>query len=97
MMRNKRQKRPGKGIFNPEDEHIEQHSLGVWDLYVQRNKSGSRFFGDWMRFEDHVELFNDLPYLWRAIHDLRHVCAYLLAVYGVTTAIMAVIPAVSLW
>ena len=72
---------------------FDHQTLGIWDLYIE--KPSIKWHDPWGTFiADKVQLFCDLQYLWRAVHDLSG--TLLLARMAVSAA-LALSPAVSLW
>ncbi|KAI0321903.1 HlyB/MsbA family ABC transporter [Amylostereum chailletii] len=94
--RRRRQNR-NKGSFDPNDAaNIQHHSIGVWDLYVQRDPKLSWIPQSW-KVEEYAELLNDAPYLWRTVQDISPTCWQPLVLYGLLTLALSLIPALSLW
>ncbi|KAI0301013.1 HlyB/MsbA family ABC transporter, partial [Multifurca ochricompacta] len=85
----------GKGAtFNPKNETLVEHrELGVWDLYIEREPNLSYFPTSW-RIEEYVGVLNDMPYLWRAIHDVCTLAWPLLLLYVAINLAHSLIPAV---
>ncbi|KAI0045399.1 P-loop containing nucleoside triphosphate hydrolase protein [Auriscalpium vulgare] len=96
-MRGGRNRSSRKGpAFDPDDDHVEHRHLGVWDLYIQREPRLSRLPASW-KLEEYAEIINDLPYLWRTLHDVRAICGHLLVLYLVVQIAISLLPALNLW
>jgi hypothetical protein len=55
--------------FEPRDgKVIEYRKLGVWDLYIERDKLLSYFPTSW-KIDVYAGMWNDIPYLWGTICD----------------------------
>jgi len=98
--------RRGKGFlskrtdaFNPDDaEKVKYTRIGVWDVYEEHNPVFTKLPGTtWL--EPYMQMWNDLPYLWRMMQDLSTLrsCWLLLGCYVLVTVAEAMIPALSLW
>lgn len=86
-----------KDVFDPDNRKaIEHRKLGVWDLYVERDKLLSYFPTSW-KIESYVGMRNDIPYLCRALRDMRAIAWPLLSLYLVLTLVKSLLPALSLW
>ena len=86
-----------RGVFDVHDRTTVEHcKLGVWDLYVERDKLLSYFPTSW-KIETYVGMWNDIPYLCRAIRDMCTVAWPLLSLYLVLTLARSLLPALSLW
>ncbi len=98
MKKNHRRSRKGKGdTFDPQDEALVEHrQLGVWDLYTERYPKLSRFPTLW-KVEVYAGMWNDLPYLWRTIHDVCTIAWPLLLLYVAIMAMTSLVPALNLW
>lgn len=99
-MRKKKSRGRNPGTFNPKDTAQVKHTrLGVWDLYKQKFPKIARVPGSWWAFERRLEVFNDLPYVWRMLKDVASLksCWTYLALYLVIEVLNALVPAVSLW
>jgi hypothetical protein len=98
MKMNRRYSKNRKGsTFDPQTGTlVEHHELGVWDLYIERDRRLSYFPSSW-RIEEYAGLFNDLPYLWRTIRDVGTVAWPLLSLYVAITLMNSLLPALSLW
>jgi hypothetical protein len=84
-------------VFDPYDtKAVDHRKIGVWDLYVQRSKVMSYFPTSW-KAERYFWIWDDVPYLWRAMCDMRTVAWPLLSLYLVLTLIDSLLPALSLW
>ncbi|TFK47933.1 P-loop containing nucleoside triphosphate hydrolase protein [Heliocybe sulcata] len=99
MYRGRRSKRPaGKGTFNPDAATVKHSRLGIWELYEEVNPSQT-FVQVPSKFKEYREYAECLPYVWRMFRDILTLqdCHMLLVLYGVVTALAALVPAVSLW
>jgi hypothetical protein len=74
-------------------ESFNHHTLGIWDLYIERSPVGWRIplcpF-----IPDRAQFISDLGYLWKAICDLSS--PVLFARLAVSAG-LALAPAASLW
>lgn len=98
MRKNRHRSKKGKkGTFDPQNEALVEHrKLGVWDLYMERN-SKSSLFPTSLKIEEYIGIWNDLPYLWRAIREVGSLAWPLLLFYVAITVASSLIPALSLW
>ena len=86
-----------KLAFEPKKGKVIEHTkLGVWDLYQERDRFLS-YLPTSLKFDAYAEMWNDLPYLWRAIHDLSSVAWPTLLLYLVLTLAQSLLPAMTLW
>ena len=95
----KRQGRPRKGNFNPDDERRVKHSkIGVWDVYEEIAPELESLPG--ASFLDHLnELRLGSKYVFRMLKDLTGLrnCWFVLSVYAVCMVALSLLPAVALW
>ena len=70
--------------------------LGVWDFYIMRNRLLPYLPTSW-KIEGYAQVWKDLPYLWRTLHDIGTVAWPLLLLYLAITVVKSLIPALSLW
>jgi ABC-type sugar transport system permease subunit len=83
--------------FEPRKGKVIEHTkYGVWDLYQERDKYLS-YLPTCFKVDAYTEMWNDLPYLWRAIRDLFSVAWLLLTLYMILTLATALLPALILW
>ena len=88
-----------KGTFDPNDERRIKHTtLGVWDLYEEREPKLARSPGS-SRLEKYMDLLEGLPYLWRMLRDVLSIptCMLLLLFYVTAEVGQAIFPALGLW
>ncbi|KAI0250331.1 hypothetical protein BJV78DRAFT_1219985 [Lactifluus subvellereus] len=84
-----------RDVFDPHDRKTVQHrKIGVWDLYVERDKLLSYFPTSW-KIETYVGMWNDVPYLCRAIRDMCTIAWPLLLLYLVLTLAKSLLPALT--
>lgn len=89
----------GKGKFDPEDaKNIKHTRIGVWDLYEEKHPTLARIPGS-SRFETYLEMWNNVPFIWRMIRDLSSIraCWFPFGLYLVVELLSAFVPALSLW
>ena len=97
MKKNRYRSRKGKGrAVDLQIESLVHRKLGVWDLYVERNPKLSCFRSSW-KIEEYVEMWNNLPYLWRSIRDVCSIAWPLLLLYVAIMATSSLVPALKLW
>ena len=83
--------------FEPRKGKVLKHiKVGVWDLYVERDKFLSYLPTSW-KIDAYTEMWNDLPYLWKAIRDLASVAWPMLSLYLVLAFARSLLPALTLW
>ncbi len=83
--------------FDPLNEKlVEHHKVGVWDVYIMRARL-SRYLPTSWNIEEYAWIWEDIPYLRRALHDMSTVAWPLLLLYLVITLANSLIPALSLW
>ena len=83
--------------FEPRKGKILKHiKVGVWDLYVERDQFLSYLPTSW-NIDAYTEMWNDLPYLWKAIRDLASVAWPMLSLYLVLAFARSLLPALTLW
>src|SRR6266581_9495246 len=71
--------------FEPRKGKVLEHTkVGVWDLYQERDQLLSYLPTSW-KIDAYTEMWNDLPYLWKAIRDLASVAWPMLSLYLVLT------------
>src|ERR1700761_4412447 len=75
---------------------FEHAKLGVWDLYVQRTMLLG-YLPTPRKMEEYAQIWKDVPYLRRTLHDMSAVAWPLLSLYLVITLASSLIPALSLW
>jgi hypothetical protein len=95
----RKSRRAEHGTFDPNDaKNVKHRRIGVWDLYEQRYPNIAHVPGSWS-LERRLEIFNDLPYVWRMLKDIIRIksCGIYLILYLLVEIISALIPAVSLW
>jgi hypothetical protein len=86
-----------KPAFEPRKGKVLEHTkLGVWDLYQERDQLLSYLPTSW-KIDAYAEIWNDLPYLWKAIRDLASVAWPMLSLYLVLTLAKSLLPALTLW
>lgn len=76
--------------------YVEHTKLGVWDLYIMRTRL-SRYLPTLWKTEEYRQIWKDIPYLQRTLHDMSTVALPLLLLYLVITVVKSLIPALSLW
>jgi hypothetical protein len=83
--------------FEPRKGKVIEHTkIGVWDLYQERDRFLS-YFPTSLKIDAYTEMWNDLPYLWRAIRDLFSVAWPMMTLYLFLTIVKSVLPALTLW
>ena len=83
--------------FEPRKGKVLKHiKVGVWDLYVERDQLLSYLPTSW-KIDAYTEMWNDLPYLWKAIRDLASVAWPMLSLYLVLAFAKSLLPALTLW
>jgi hypothetical protein len=83
--------------FEPRKGKVLKHiKVGVWDLYVERDQFLSYLPTSW-KIDAYTEIWNDLPYLWKAIRDLASVAWPMLSLYLVLAFAGSLLPALTLW
>jgi hypothetical protein len=86
----------GEG-FKPRDgKVIEHHKLGVWDLYIERDKLLS-YLPAFLKVDAYVRMWNDIPYLWRTICDVFTISWPLFSLFLILTVAESLLPSLSLW
>ncbi|KAI0301012.1 HlyB/MsbA family ABC transporter [Multifurca ochricompacta] len=85
------------GAFDPHNGKIIEHrKLGVWDLYVERDRMLSYFPTSW-KLEEYAGIWNDVPYLWRTIYDMGTVAWPMLLLFLAVAFARSLVPALNLW
>jgi hypothetical protein len=83
--------------FKPRDGKVIEHrKLGVWDLYIERDKLLS-YLPASLKIDVYVGMWNDIPYLWRTIRDICIISWPLLSLYLILTVAQSLLPSLSLW
>ncbi|KAH9972436.1 P-loop containing nucleoside triphosphate hydrolase protein [Lactifluus volemus] len=83
--------------FEPRDGKVVEHrKLGVWDLYIERDKLLS-YLPASLKIDVYVGMWNDTPYLWRTIRDICTISWPLLSLFLILTLAQSLLPSLSLW
>jgi len=86
-----------KLAFEPRKGKVIEHSkIGIWDLYQERDQYLSYLPTSW-KVDAYAEMWNDLPYLWKAIRDLSSVAWSVLSLYLALALARSLLPALTLW
>jgi hypothetical protein len=90
--------RPGK--FDPEDtDRVKHTSVGVWDLYEERQKADMPPIPGSSRLETYAQIIQCTPYVVRMLKDILSIkrCRVFLSAYLVVELLTSLEPAISLW
>ena len=79
----------------PDLNRFEHIQLGVWDLYIMRTQL-LRYLPTPWKIEEYAQIWNDIPYLRRAVLDMSIAWLHLSA-YLIVTLARSLVPALSLW
>jgi hypothetical protein len=83
--------------FEPRKGKVIEHTkIGIWDLYQERDQFLS-YFPASLKIDAYTEIWNDLPYLWKAVRDLSSIAWPTLMLYLVLTLARSLLPALTLW
>ena len=83
--------------FEPRDGKVIEHrKLGVWDLYIERDKLLS-YLPASLKIDVYVGMWKDIPYLWRTIRDICTISWPLLSLFLILTLAESLLPSLSLW
>ena len=86
-----------KPAFEPrKGKVIEHRKIGIWDLYQERDQYLS-YLPTSLKIDAYAEMWNDLPYLWKAIRDLSSVAWPALSLYLTVALARSLLPALTLW
>ncbi|KAH9855737.1 P-loop containing nucleoside triphosphate hydrolase protein [Lenzites betulinus] len=88
-----------KGVFDISDTRRVKHTrIGVWDVYEEKAGPTVKLPGAAV-FEQHAEVVQCLPYIWRMIKDVLAIpyCTFLLWLFLMMETAMAFMPALTLW
>jgi hypothetical protein len=92
-----KEKNEDKPAFEPRQGKVLEHTrIGVWDLYQERDQLLSYLPTSW-KLDAYTEMWNDLPYLWKAMRDIASVAWPVLSLYLVLTLANSLLPALTLW
>jgi hypothetical protein len=90
-------KSEGKPVLGSRSGKVIEHSkVGVWDLFQERDQFVWYRPTSW-KIDAYKEMWNDLPYLWKTVHDLSTVAWPMLSLYLVLTLGKSLLPALTLW
>ncbi|KAJ8595027.1 P-loop containing nucleoside triphosphate hydrolase protein [Rhizopogon salebrosus TDB-379] len=90
--------RPGN--FDPGDtDRVKHTSVGVWDLYEERQKADMPPIPGSSRLETYAQIVQCMPYVVRMLKDILSIrrCRVLLSAYLVVEVLTSLEPAISLW